>query len=103
MLQRAIIGFLMLGLFGCAHNIQRGETKTIIVRETANELDKQPVPGTQTEPWVEPMPEVVRTPAAIDRKGVYFRPAHNEIVEVRPEKFQKVEYPDFDGKYPNHR
>ena len=52
------------------------------------------VPGTESEQWVESMPDQIRVPAQLDPTGTYYRPSHKTIVEVIPGKFQKVEYPD---------
>lgn len=72
----------------------RGEITTVVVRQPINELEREPVPGTVDDVWVEPMYDHVAIPAQLSPDGNTFRPAHNMIVEIRPGRFQKVQYPD---------
>ncbi len=72
----------------------RGEISTVVVRQPINELEREPVPGTVDDVWVEPMYDVTAIPAQLSPDGNTFRPAHNMIVEIRPGRFQKVQYPD---------
>ncbi|HQH26212.1 MAG TPA: hypothetical protein PLP17_02360 [Oligoflexia bacterium] len=97
---QVLAAIVLVGLIGCSKAVQQGETQTVVVRETVNELEKETVPGTVNEVWVEPMTSIIDVPGAIDPKGVYYRAPHRTIVEIRPYKFQKVQYPDFNGKYP---
>jgi hypothetical protein len=99
MVRCTLLGLLIIGLVGCAKTTSQGETKTIVVRETINELEKEQVPGTENEVWIEPMVNVVRVPAQIDPKGVYYRLPHTTLYDIRPGKFQQVQYPDFNGQY----
>jgi hypothetical protein len=71
-----------------------------VVREVVNELEKEPVPGTVEDVYVEPMYDTVRVPGQLDPNGVYYRPSHKTIYEIRPGKFQPVQYPDYNGQYP---
>ena len=91
---------VVLSFTACTKTVEGGQTQTVVVRETVNELEKEPVPGTVNEVWIEPMRSVIDVPGAIDPKGVYYRAAHRTIVETRPGKFQKVQYPDYNGQYP---
>lgn len=49
--------------------------------------------GTVTEPYLQPMRDVVKVPAQVDPMGVYYRPSHDTIVEIVPGRVQRVEYP----------
>ena len=69
-------------------------TETVVLRQTVNELEREPVPGTVTEAWVEPMIDTVCQPGQIDPSGTYYRKGHCTIAEVRRGKYQQVEYPD---------
>lgn len=51
------------------------------------------VPGTVNKLWSEPMYNQVEIPAQLDSNGIYYRPAHNTIVEIRKDKYQKTEFP----------
>ena len=93
-----LLGTLLLTP-ACTQSAQYGTTKTVVVREVVNELEKEPVPGTVDDVWVQPMYDTIRVPSQLDPKGVYYRPSHKTVVEIRPGKFQAVEYPDFRGQY----
>lgn len=41
------------------------------------------VPGVVEYIWEEPMVDVVEVPPGLDPEGHYYRPAHQEIVEIR--------------------
>lgn len=98
-----ILSLCFLNLSACSTQQrvveQGGEVTTVIMRETINELQKEPVPGTVNEVWLEPMYDQVYVPGALDPKGNYYRKGHNTIVEIRQEKYQAIEYPDYNGKY----
>lgn len=83
------------GVIGCSKSVSStGETVAVVLREPINELERERVPGTIDDAWVEPMIDSVRVPGQLDPNGVYYRPSHETIVEIRHGKFQKVEYPE---------
>ena len=98
---RLLVAVLLLGLVGCAASTEYGAAKTVVVRQEINELEKEEVPGTQHDVWEEPMPAIVRVPAQLDPRGIIWRKSQNTIVEVRPGKYQQVQFPDYDGNYRN--
>ena len=57
------------------------------------------VPGTVSQPWVEQMHDQIEVPGSIDPTNTYYRPPHKTVVEIRPGRFQKVQFPDEYG-YP---
>lgn len=71
-----------------------GNVSTVIVRQPINELEREPVPGTVNDVWAETMIDTVRVPGQLDPTGTYYRPSHNTLVEIRPGRYQKVQYPD---------
>lgn len=75
------------------------ESRTVVVEKYGNSLDAEPVPGTVVGPWAETMYQDVDVPGSIDKKGVYYRMPHKTVYEVRPEKYQRAQYPDQDGLY----
>lgn len=98
------VAIICLFVSGCAtHSAQYGSTKTVISRQTVNELEKERVPGTHEDAWVEAMYDSVRVPGAIDPKGIYYRKGHTTIYEIRPGKYQKVQYPNRKGQYQRPR
>ena len=70
---------------GCSH--------TEPVREHAF-VEENKIPGTVTEPWVEPMNDTVQVPAQLDPTGTYYRPSHQTVVEIRPGRVQPLQYQD---------
>ena len=100
MLRLIFAGFAALCLSACGKTMVHGsDPQTIVMHETVNELEKEEVPGTQHDVWIEPMTDYVCYPGAIDPKNVYYRKAHCTLVEIRPNKFQKVQYPNGQGHY----
>jgi hypothetical protein len=43
--------------------------------------------------WEEPMVEVVEVPPGLDAEGMYYRPAHHEVVEIRQGRWQYYKQP----------
>lgn len=87
-------------LVGCASSSGRG-TGYAVKHDAINELEKDPVPGTVTDVWAEPMYDTVRVPGQIDRKGVYYRASSNQLVRIRPGRFQQVQYPETEPPPPD--
>ncbi len=93
-MKKIIIISITLFLASCSTTkIQSGTVQTVVSQQTINELQKDPVPGTHTQPWQETYYDYVRVPGAIDPKGIYYRPSHKMVYEIRPGKYQKVQYP----------
>jgi len=51
------------------------------------------VPGVVEYAWEEPMVDVVEVPPGLDPEGHYYRPAHEEVVEVRQGRWQYYKKP----------
>jgi len=56
------------------------------------EVTENPVPGTVTEPWVEPMFDQVDVPGQIDPAGNYYRLPHRTTWEIRTDRVEGVQY-----------
>ncbi len=80
----------------CSQGNKPPEMQTVVNYESQSELDKEPVPGTVRDVWVEPMHDIVRVPGQIDPDQVYYRQGHETIVEIRPGRVQVVEFPEDD-------
>lgn len=91
---QAIVAVMLLGSAACSTTSTGGRTMTSVIREPVSELERDPVPGTVNDVWVEPMYETVRVPGQLDPRGVYYRKSHTAVVEVRPGRFQLGEYPE---------
>jgi hypothetical protein len=51
------------------------------------------VPGVVESTWEEPMVDVVEVPPGLDPEGHYYRPAHDEVVEIRQGRWQYYRKP----------
>lgn len=95
-----IISLLLLSLSSCATVWSSAPTqRTVVVQKYINDLERESIPGTVHGPWVENMYQDAEIPGQIDPKGIYYRPPHKTVVEIRHEKFQRAQYPDADGVY----
>ena len=83
-MKRIILAIVFL-CFGCS--------RTQPVKEHVF-VEENVVPGTVTEPWVEPMHDTVQVPAQVDPTNTYYRPSHQTIVEIRPGRVQPLQYPE---------
>jgi hypothetical protein len=59
---------------GCAARAPIAETVVI---------SGAPAPGTVETIWEEPMVDVIEVPPGLDPEGMYYRPAHQAVVEIR--------------------
>ena len=75
--------------WGCSTTSQPSpaQRSSVVVQENN-------VPGTVNHPWVEPMYDTAKVPAQIDPTNTYYRPSHQTVVEIRPERFENVRYGD---------
>ena len=77
--QRLIFGFQILSLLGLLIGCAPKPEPVII---------KEEVPGVVQEVWEEPMVDVVDVPPGLDPEGTYYRPGHQEVVEIRQGRWQ---------------
>ena len=69
---------LALVCSGCAsRSVTRTESEQVMVPNS------QDIPGVVEYVWEEPMVDVVDVPPGLDPEGHYYRPAHQEVVEIR--------------------
>ncbi|RMG44029.1 MAG: hypothetical protein D6719_02605 [Candidatus Dadabacteria bacterium] len=64
--------------------------REVYVERTSGEL---PVPGVVQYIWEEPMVDVVTVPPGLDPEGHYYRPAHQEVVEIRQGRWRYYKQP----------
>ncbi|MFN4895354.1 MAG: hypothetical protein ACK5GN_05720 [Pseudomonadota bacterium] len=86
----AAVAFLAIGATGCGCC---GATKSEVVKPTLVEYRVQDVPGAVEYIWEEPMVDVVDVPPGLDPEGHYYRPGHQEVVEIRQGKWQYYKRP----------
>ena len=58
------------------------------------DVQENSVPGTVQEVYIEPMVDQVQVPGRLDPNGVYYIPPHQEVVEIRRDKYQLIQYPE---------
>jgi len=79
----AIIG----SLTGCATS-QQGRIEQIAITSTAS-IPHNP-PGVVNYIWEEPMVNVVDVPPGLDPEGIYYRPSHQAVVEIRQGRWKHL-------------
>ena len=57
------------------------------------EFQVRNVPGVVEYTWEEPMVDVVEVPPGLDPEGHYYRPGHEEVVEIRQGRWQYYKKP----------
>ena len=86
----SIIALVAVGSSGCGCC---GSTKSEVVKPTLVEYRVQDVPGAVEYIWEEPMVDVVDVPPGLDPEGHYYRPGHQEVVEIRQGRWQYYKRP----------
>jgi hypothetical protein len=79
---------LALFLTGCF-----GQQDVEVVPEPVVEYRVQEVPGAVEYVWEEPMVDVVDVPPGLDPEGHYYRPGHQEVVEIRQGRWKYYKRP----------
>lgn len=73
----------ILGIVGCSSKTNVVTLEKEIVR-TVTVAD----PGSVEYVWEPPIVDVVDVPPGLDPTGTYYRPAHQEVVEIRPGRWR---------------
>ena len=64
-----------------------------VSKPTVVEYQVRDVPGAVEYVWEEPMVDVVDVPPGHDPEGHYYRPGHQEVVEIRQGRWQYYKRP----------
>ncbi|MEY4701518.1 MAG: hypothetical protein RL326_1705 [Pseudomonadota bacterium] len=64
-----------------------------VPKPTVVEYQVRDVPGAVEYVWEEPMVDVVDVPPGLDPEGHYYRPGHQEVVEIRQGRWQYYKRP----------
>ncbi len=83
------LGALMLGGAACSSTT----APTEVSKPTVVEYQVRDVPGAVEYVWEEPMVDVVDVPPGLDPEGHYYRPGHQEVVEIRQGRWQYYKRP----------
>ena len=81
-----VLGLVSIMICGCS-------TTTSMSTEVSKEPVPQAtytrqVPGVVEYVWEEPMVDVIEVPPGLDPDGIYYRPAHEEVIEIRQGRWQ---------------
>jgi len=68
-------------------------THTEVAKPSQPEFVVRNVPGVVEYIWEEPMVDVVDVPPGLDPEGHYYRPGHQEVVEIRQGRWQYYRRP----------
>lgn len=81
----ALCAILPIASIGCGAMIGRQEKSVVM-------LQPQERPeGVEDYIWEEPMVDVVEVPPGLDPEGHYYRPGHQEVVEIRQGRWRLKE------------
>lgn len=84
-----IVGVVCLGATACSSSA----APTEVSKPTVVEYQVRDVPGAVEYVWEEPMVDVVDVPPGLDAEGHYYRPGHQEVVEIRQGRWQYYKRP----------
>lgn len=77
---RNALGAIMIaGLLGGCSVGQSPDPQSAVVTQQVTRT----APGVVEYMWEEPMVDVIEVPPGLDPEGIYYRPAHQEVVEIR--------------------
>ncbi len=75
MIKRIVLLAVAFTVSGCSQPTIEIEPAIVISGESA--------PGTVETIWEEPMVDVIEVPPGLDPEGMYYRPSHQAVVEIR--------------------
>jgi uncharacterized protein YceK len=83
---------VLLGLSGCStvrrQGAPMGDVSSAFADISIDQNLSSSQPGVVEYVWEEPMVDVIEVPPGLDAEGIYYRPAHNEVVEIRQGRWQ---------------
>ncbi len=71
---------LLTGIISCS---SKHTTEAVFVEKEKVETITIKDPGAVEYVWEPPIIDVVKVPPGLDPEGTYYRPAHEEVVEIR--------------------
>lgn len=74
---------LVLGAAGCSQIFSSSRRSDASLADAQIVGNPQVAPGVVQYVWEEPMVDVIEVPPGLDPEGHYYRPAHQEVVEIR--------------------
>jgi nucleoside phosphorylase len=79
----AVLGVTLAVLSGCAGGSSSESTQVVVEKQYVTRD-----PGAVEYIWEPPMVDVVDVPPGLDPEGHYYRPAHQEVTEIRQGKWK---------------
>ncbi len=86
-----IASFFLLSLCACYTQARRSSRQVEI--KHAEKIYEREDPATPDYIWEEPMVDVIKVPPGLDPEGIYYRPEHKEVIEIRQGKWQYYKKP----------
>ena len=83
-----LLGAALAVFSGCSSS----SSHTKLVRQAPPE-NVRTIPGVVEYIWEEPMVDVVEVPPGLDPEGHYYRPGHQEVVEIRQGRWEYYRRP----------
>ncbi len=94
MKRKILLSLLSISLFSltaCSSTVSKSSQSLEIKRydKTYSKED----PAVVDYIWEEPMTDVIQVPPGLDPEGIYYRPQHKEVIEIRQGKWQYYKKP----------
>jgi hypothetical protein len=83
-----LVGFTVIASGCCSLRGGCDTTRTEVVKQAPVEYQVRNIPGVVEYVWEEPMVDVVDVPPGLDPEGHYYRPGHQEVIEIRQGRWQ---------------
>lgn len=86
------ISALLFLLVGCSSTVRQQSSQALEIKNNDRQYLKED-PAVVDYIWEEPMVDVIQVPPGLDPEGIYYRPQHKEVIEIRPGKWQYYKKP----------
>ena len=87
-----ISSLMLLMISGCSTTVRKQSSQALEIKQNDKQYLKED-PAVVDYIWEEPMVDVVRVPPGLDPEGIYYRPEHKEVIEIRQGKWQYYKKP----------
>jgi uncharacterized lipoprotein YmbA len=86
-LRGSVAVVVLAAVTGCS------SSKTQVVKVEPDLAQARNIPGVVEYIWEEPMVDVIDVPPGLDPEGIYWRPGHQQVVEIRQGRWQYYRRP----------
>ncbi|MGI6681231.1 MAG: hypothetical protein ACOX3T_07115 [Bdellovibrionota bacterium] len=91
-IKNIICAILLMLLCACTATTQKQSSQALEIKHEDKQYLKED-PAVVDYIWEEPMVDVVKVPPGLDPEGIYYRPEHKEVIEIRQGKWQYYKKP----------